>query len=482
MWQNRFWIRSILWLCGAAAFIGYVRLVVDLLNFAPINPDAGCYLPIIRDMAEGVVMYRDIKVHYTPLGIYLLAWGGALFGGGAPAYEAYLWTVLLFEICACAIVYLILRELRLPAALSMLGAVPLGYFFLLYQGGFIEVEAFTVCFALCSLLVALKRPTCVVGAAGAGFTAGLSFLCKQYGLGAIAAPLAVFFLCSRERRTRLRLLGVFALFWCLPVVLTGLYFCALLGTPWPVLLENLRRRDLAFLLNEPHNLVQWMLEWSAGLLMVAYALTKPSIRANKTFWILCVGALAFCPQFFVRQSGHYFMLVVPFLLLLVLAAHRALRETSPCRVWYVLGVLLCAVFVCLGFEVYFGVRGYAQGSVRTQQYARARVLALILPQGRRAVVFADPMYQYLNNIKPYAPHDFSYDDYPGLHPVREVERMLELGRTAVLDRRDGLFWDSVEKKFERAGRSLDAALREKGFIRAAALSAEGLEVWEKPGN
>ncbi|MBX7167179.1 MAG: MEDS domain-containing protein [Pirellulales bacterium] len=43
------------------------------LGFDPINPDAGLYLPLAREMAQGKALYRELPCDYPPLGPSVLA-------------------------------------------------------------------------------------------------------------------------------------------------------------------------------------------------------------------------------------------------------------------------------------------------------------------------------------------------------------------------------------------------------------------------
>ena len=468
-----------LWCCGVASLLGYLWLLYWVITSAPLNPDVGCYLSIVRDIAEGAVPYRDIKVHYTPLGIYLLYWFGGLLSRGVPTYEVYLCSVIFFEILSSIATFLILRVLGIPRLHCFLAAVFLGYYFLSYQGGYIEVEAYAVFFALCALYVVLRWPEDARAYLGAGIFASLSFLSKQYGMGAIAAPLAACFLCHRESRLRLKFMFLVCLGWIVPLGFVVCYFVLWQHTPLTQFLDNLRRQDLAFVFNELGNVKRWLLEWAIGLLLVGYAFTQHAIRTNRMFLVLVVGSLAFLPQFLVRQSLHYFLFPIPFVVILVLYSWKLLQTRRSRIVSQSAGFFLFLMGVLLAVSAVQEVRSYADGEMRRMQYAKAQELRSMLVPGQRVLLIADPVYLYLSDIRPFAPILFSYDDYPGLHSVPVIRRMLELAKTAIVDRSDKLFYSSVSKAFQRQGESLDSALSEMGFTENTGLPKSDFEMWER---
>lgn len=468
---------SVLWILGLCLLVHYLFLIVQIVKFAPVNPDAGYYLSLARDMNQGMVLYRDIKAHYTPLAISLFFLAGHL-SSTEPDYKIYLSEVLIFEIFSCLLTYFILRTLRISKLTSFLSSLFLGFYLLSYQGGFIELEPFALVFALCALLISLRRSTHPLVIALCGATASLSFLCKQYGITAILAPTTAYLISNNCLLNKARHLSILLVGWLIPIVLSVAYYALSYDVPLAVLAQDIRRSGLSFVLNEPENLVMGAIEMSPALLLILYAGFKRTIRSDRNFLILLVGVVAFLPQFFVRQSLHYFILIIPFVVLLTIYVLEKVRGNLSHFHYFALCTLLIVIATSHSINVHRGITSYGEGEQRRAQYLKANDINKVVTKGSKALVIGDPNLMYLSELRAAAPLTFGYD-YPGLHRHQIIEEFLDQTPIVIVDEHDEVFYRAVELRFKEINSSLSEKLTEKGFKRHESSSQSRVAIWQK---
>ncbi len=469
--------RGLIQLICVAVGAFYFWLLYRVLSFAPINPDAGYYLSVVERVREGLVPYRDFRLHYTPLGIYLLGWGANLLGGGVPSYVAYVESMLVAQILCLILTFVILRRLGLPKVSAALAAFTQGCIFIYYQGSFIELEPYVLLFTLGTIYVCLSDVALSRRCFYAGLFAALAFLSKQYGVAALASS-SVLLLPAGSILARLRRGALIALGFILPLFFALTYYCVIAETSLSAVLTGVRRADLKFVLNEPWNLTAWGIEWSVAIVVIIAAFVRAQAKQRLVFSTLALAALSFVPQFMVRQSLHYFMLPsAPLFILAVYAAFTLMQKFRVAKARLLLCgfSLWCAMFVLLAGQE---VLSFGDGSSRRHQLKEGEELRALLPVESRALLIADPMFFYTAQLRSFNELGVGYD-YPGLHSGTTIAAWVQAATTVVVDRADTLFYQRVEEELMKNGDTLSGLLEREGFEQTVSMRQGEVEIWRR---
>ncbi|MEQ9641546.1 MAG: hypothetical protein RIM84_16095 [Alphaproteobacteria bacterium] len=151
--------------------------------YAPVNRDAGYYVPLAMRVAEGFAPVRDFRSGYTPGTYYLLA----MFGTDALASLAFVKLLMAgLHLLNAALVFVVARKVAKDTPSAMLLAILFLLWCLSSDGSAVVLEPFQNLFILLGLVASCYMRS-YLGALAVGIGAGAALMCKQYSLLSLPA-------------------------------------------------------------------------------------------------------------------------------------------------------------------------------------------------------------------------------------------------------------------------------------------------------
>ena len=146
-----------------------------------VNADAGYYLGVAELIHQGYVPYRDFCLEYTPLLFYALQIP-RMFMGNYPDYSGYMSFLYVIVFIDAFLMALIVKEITKKVKLAWFFGLLFLVMYYYFEGAYFLLEAFSVCFGLASIFTLLKGKGGFWCLFLAGAFSAFSFLSKQYGL------------------------------------------------------------------------------------------------------------------------------------------------------------------------------------------------------------------------------------------------------------------------------------------------------------
>ena len=362
-------------------FWGTVLLLLLILSimYAFISTDAPYYLSVARDISRGLVPYKDIYNSYTPVMMYLNATLFALWQKAD--YHLFLSFQYIIIFSSALLIYNIARFYNNNKDISIFVSL---FFFLATlssDGTYIVLEVYVIAFVLLSFLLLQYEKYFL-----AGFVLAFSFFAKQYGLLNFVPFYLFLFLNPRTIRKKIILFNIGAL---VPLIIFLLYFVWLENIPLDNLWRQLTRNGMNT--NMLYLKFSW-LSFLAGakvLILVVFPLIFLKIRPfkDKLDGILIVGALVNLIPLYIQNFGHYFILVFPYLFILM--AKKISNGNK--RFVVTANVILVAVSVLVF------VRIIKYKDVYPQQVLVAKEKAEEFPKGSKIFLYKGYRYLYILN-------------------------------------------------------------------------------------
>lgn len=169
----------LLLLTGMSVFLLVAYLLAAFRSY--VNADAGYYLGTVELIHQGYVPYRDFSLGYTPLFFYALQIP-RMFMGTYPVYYGYMLFLYLIVFADALLMALIVRKTTKSVKLAWLSGLVFLVLYYYLEGVYFILEAFSVCFGLASIIVLWGEKSTFWRMFLAGLFSALSFLSKQYGL------------------------------------------------------------------------------------------------------------------------------------------------------------------------------------------------------------------------------------------------------------------------------------------------------------
>ncbi len=377
------------------------------LVWAWFSIDAGYYIPVARDIADGLVPFRDFALDYTPLASYIFALPYRI--APHPPYEIFLGIQFLFLAAGSLLLYRVLVTAGYSAALALF----FGLFYLvgaLASGGtYIALEPFSVAFGLAGLAVGTMTPLRASTSFLVGMFCALAFLSKQYGLLFCFPAAAAICMRLDSARSRLSMMAVFVSGLMVTIGAFLGYFVLVRETS----LNEMIRMILGL------SYVEWIRDKRAGLwtylidgnttlmlLTACVALFYLGGLKGKDIWnkhqraltIGITGLAASVLPLIARHYEHYHIYSLPFLLLILAAfLDECIRERAG-RSGI---VIIIALVLVMGTRSTF--RSWKYHNVRNHQKQTATFVCQHVPQGSYAVLVRNRHLFFDCNIKNGAP-------------------------------------------------------------------------------
>jgi hypothetical protein len=167
----------------SALLLGILGCLVlyHLLHYRhlPVNPDAGYYIPIAKEVLQGATPTVEVKTSYPPGFYYLCSLWIITFG---ESFEKTLLLVYTVHLLNATLLFLILSYFSRYRTLNFLLSCSYFYSIIIIEGYTVVLEPFQVLFILLSYLFYLKRWRDFVKYPLVGLCLGLSIMIKQYSV------------------------------------------------------------------------------------------------------------------------------------------------------------------------------------------------------------------------------------------------------------------------------------------------------------
>ena len=298
-----------------ALWLLVIFIYINALQYAAIGVDTGYYLFIVNKLSEGLIPFKDFNLNYSPLSFYLMLlvkWAsGSLF-----SYKVVLGFLFFIQFLNAILLYKLIHFYKVNNRIAIFSAAVFLIYAYSFEGVFFVLEPFVIFFGLISLLLINKNNIINIFAAGA-FSA-LGFLCKQYGLGFFALIIIYLFLRKVYYKEKQLNFILFALAGFGTVIIITLLIFYLLTGDFSFIRslsgDNYGHRSLT---TNFQTLFSYTLFTCPVLLMIPL-IFKNLTAKNKIIVLLSIlGLLGFSLQFYFEPYKHYFLLLLPFVVILI---------------------------------------------------------------------------------------------------------------------------------------------------------------------
>jgi len=441
--------------------------------FEPINPDAGYYVPLARQVLRGFAPYRDFPSPYAPGGFYLLALAGDAVLGDPRLLRAYIFVV---QILNGALFLGLLRKLKIERIAALFWSTLFVLWTFLSDGVAIVLEPFATTFLLASALIFLGRPGWARLVAG-GLAVGIALLVKQFALLVLPGLflLGLFSASGSAQpnggmgggRNRFRAGHVRDTWWvrllllALSAATPYLVFAVVTGQSFPDNLLHLA----TFGGSAPDSGLQmtsyetWGLKSAirrvvfggisyqvvvAALLAGSLLLALRPSRISLAIVVCFLGSLA---QLYVRGYPHYLQFIIPWGVLILARLASVLGEvigesTSKKRHKHAVVLLTALPFATMPMSAVYYARDTYGSATLSEQKALSDAVSVILPNKTDVLVINGPWLYLLADLTP-PERDFGFLDAPSddllqsashvvlvegpfrIFPEREAQRWIE---------------------------------------------------------
>jgi len=360
---------TILLLIGMSIFLLVAYLLAAFRSY--VNADAGYYLGTVELIHQGCVPYRDFSLGYTPLFFYALQIPRT-FMGTYPVYYGYMLFLYLIVFADALLMALIVRKTTKSVKLAWLSGLVFLVLYYYLEGVYFILEAFSVCFGLASIIVLWGEKSTFWRMFLAGLFSALSFLSKQYGL-LFAGVIGIMLLLSDNTWKK-------KLWNCLSALLG---FCTVIALFFLLFfIAGLRPDELVEALSGSGyggQSVNMFIEGVArSVRLFPFLIFIPCLficknKNNTTIIIGClVGLLMASLQFYYNDFSHYYIYMIPFVLVLNVLLWKTFQDQKKSQVLFLLyfGVLFAAIVLPLQ-NVYKTSKMFVKHSLRHSQIETA---------------------------------------------------------------------------------------------------------------
>jgi hypothetical protein len=175
---------------GIAAFH-----IFKIISIGWVNKDAGYYITISKMVLDGLHSSTDLRVIYTPLIFYSIAFWIKLFG---PSYAGILLLFQLVNLANATLVFLLLVRHNVQRVVGLFISLSYFTYVLTIDGKGIFIEPFQMFFVLLAFYIFLKKPDSIIRCGIVGFLIGISIMYKQYSLAFLISALVMIIIANRN--------------------------------------------------------------------------------------------------------------------------------------------------------------------------------------------------------------------------------------------------------------------------------------------
>lgn len=279
-----------------------------------VNVDATFYLGVVDSIYSGLVPILDFPLAYTPLSFYLLQ----VIRLFTHDYAIYLVVLFLITVASSFVLYKITFKLSTNKILSRLAQLLFLIQVFLFEGTYFVLEPFAVLFGLLSIWFLLKK-NMLKYIFLSGIFAGAAFMSKQYGLAFLAGCLVYIIFTAGEFKEKIKHIIWLCLGFAVIPLLFLLYFL-IIGIDLSTILGSFmgtgygKRSDFYWLQGtfKLFNYRYFLTIFLFPLFFVLYK--KRKLIPLALSLLVTIFLLTF--QFYFQLFDHYYILIIPLILLL----------------------------------------------------------------------------------------------------------------------------------------------------------------------
>jgi hypothetical protein len=369
-----------------------------------IGADAGFYLPISRDISQGLVVYKDIYSGYTPLMMYL----NAIIYYFIPDANFYISNLFHYFIILLngLFFYFYLKKRKFTTNYALQLALLLVIAIITSEGRFINLEIYVTLFVfLAFYFFELKKYFLV------GICISLGVLSKQYGvLNYLPMMLLIYFSTHQSFKPLLK--------FCIASFIVAILFIS-----YFVFIEGIRFNDFLFQLigvgtnyaktDRVGFFVELISYIKSGkivwLLLIPVLINyyetfkKKFIQISYYYKILMLGLLLNLLPTLVTHWAHYFILIFPYLFIIIAYLANSYKKEVHFSLF---GLLLILNF-------YLIIRTYIDIPIKNEQTKIAKETVAIYPKKTKIFLRGKARFMYITNtyenpVRKTIGYDFLY--------------------------------------------------------------------------
>jgi hypothetical protein len=411
-----------------------------------ISDDSGYYLKIASDLANGMSYYKDIYSGYTPMGMYILSIP-FYFNQDISTNLIYVY-YFLFYIIDIIIFYFLLNEINNKKNENIFYCCILFLSILILDGLYIVLEPFVLLFLFISLLFLLKstKRYNYLYVFFSGIALFYSFFSKQYSVFAI--PAYIFFLLINRKsliESNIKIL-ILGLGFLLPFLLHCLYQIIIQDISF----YDFFLRTLGFVhkygqvASTGNNLTIYDTAVSVimVLLLLPYLLSIPilmlmnKIEINKNLIFIILLTIGFSMQLFFAPYHHYFQLIIPFMILLIVILIK--NETINKIYTFIVSVSF-ALFIATSGYFSFKIYNYRKQRFDIQIKDSQSLQKKVLKNSKVYLQGTPQSYYYLCRYGSLSSEKIGYA-FSGIFDMNYiVDNVLDYDGTLIVDKETAAF-------------------------------------------
>lgn len=315
---------------------------------SPVNADAGYYLGTVEMIHKGFIPYRDFKLSYTPLFFYILQiprW----FMGAYPDYSVYMLFLYFIVFLDAVLLAAIVKKISKSVKWAWFSAIAFLILYFYLDGAYFVLEACSVCFGLASMLLLMDEKQSVWRMILSGAFAALAFLAKQYGVLFVGVVGVLLLFSEVEWKKRLLNCLYAAIGFCVVIVLfVAMYMMSGMGVD--ELMHSLSGSGYG-----KQASVTYVEGVEKTLKRFPYLLFVPCLffgkKDNRLGLVMaCLASILLASlQFYFNVFPHYYVYLLPFVLVLNVLMWKKLKMSKVARLLlaFYFGVLFTSVAIPL---------------------------------------------------------------------------------------------------------------------------------------
>jgi len=280
----------------------------------------------VNKISEGKIPGIDIRTGYMPLSFYLLTIV-KLFAK-FPTYSEYLYILLFIQLLNALLLYNIAKYYtgdKFILALSFLTYLLISFH---SDGSFFVLEPFVNFFGLISLLLYLRvRNRSSYWMLATGIMAAFAFFCKQYGMVYFFVAPILLLIDSKNISSTLKRIILYMVGYCMPFVVFILYLKIENGGLKDLLTlysgSSYGQRSIHAYLSGFYTLIKI---YGAFLLFSLWIIIRHGVRNHILVYLYLI--LGFSLQFFFYKFPHYYLLLIPHLILAFVITYESILQES----------------------------------------------------------------------------------------------------------------------------------------------------------
>ncbi len=407
-------------------------MYANALIFPNMGVDAAYYLRVTECIADGAIPEYDLRIFYPPMVFYMLL-PVKIILGKTVAYQTYLGIMFLIQLFNACFINRISRHYSKNNFVNIL--LPLLYLFLSIklEGEYFFLEPFINFWGLLAVFIYLKY-----GQSGSvflflsGFIVLLSFLAKQYGLAFTALIFLMILIDNKTSVKRMIQKGLILLSGVLAALFMYIILFRLGYGVWYDFLYDGRlalygEKDLLLMLKA---IGKYFLLGPFLILLLIPGIFRRVLwgKYHLFAWLIFLGLLSY--QFYLNQYEHYYMLVLPPILIM---GGMILGEYLPIRPMLAIFIILLSLFIN---EYFVGRRTknmiLSSDETLSGELILAKEINEIIPPGSNVYIFGNVKYYYLCHLNSAIPEKYGYS-YSNILTVNDLVESIYAAEYVVVD-------------------------------------------------